>query len=148
MAIGRDSGLSTLCHSCALACQQRPLKMCLGHGYWLSHLLLSLHICVAYLFRLQTRKKYTHTQRHIYIYIYLYIYIYIYIYKFTRNAIVRLPILGVDNSRGQETFLAPSADKQTHNRDTYKFTRIYIQQAFINCNFLSTWEIVHVKEQR
>ena len=47
----------------------------------------------------------------------IYIYIYIYIYKFkTVNAIVRLPILR--DSQGQETFLAPSADKQTRNYDT------------------------------
>ena len=30
--IGRDGGLSTLCHSCRFACQQRMLKMFSGHG--------------------------------------------------------------------------------------------------------------------
>ena len=32
IAIGRDSDLSTLCHSCRLACQQRVLKMSPGPG--------------------------------------------------------------------------------------------------------------------
>ena len=31
--IGRDGGLSTLCHSCRFAYQQRVLKMFLGPGY-------------------------------------------------------------------------------------------------------------------
>ena len=31
--IGRDGGLSTLCHSCRFACQQRVLKMFPGPGY-------------------------------------------------------------------------------------------------------------------
>ena len=30
---GRDGGLSTLCHSCGFACQQRVLKTFLGPGY-------------------------------------------------------------------------------------------------------------------
>ena len=58
-------------------------------------------------------------------YIYIYIYIYIYKYKLTSkcanslvNAIVRLPHPRSRDSQGQETFLAPSADKQTHNYDT------------------------------
>ena len=46
---------------------------------------------------------------------------YIYIYKFYRNlpvsAIDRLPHLRSGDSQGQETFLAPSMDKQTHNYD-------------------------------
>ena len=33
------------------------------------------------------------------------------------NAIVRLPHPESRDSQGQETFLAPSADKQTHNYD-------------------------------
>ena len=47
--------------------------------------------------------------------------IYIYIlykyttHKFTRNAIVRLPHPRSGDSQGQETFLALSTDKQTHN---------------------------------
>ena len=32
--IGRDSGLSTLCHSCGLAFQQRELKMFPALGYF------------------------------------------------------------------------------------------------------------------
>ena len=46
---------------------------------------------------------------------------YIYIYIHTNlpvNAIVRLPHPRSGDSQGQETFLAPSADKQTHNYDT------------------------------
>ena len=31
--IRRDGGLSTLCHSCGFACQQRVLKMFPGPGY-------------------------------------------------------------------------------------------------------------------
>ena len=34
------------------------------------------------------------------------------------NAIVRLPHPRSGDSQGQETFLAPSADKQTRNYDT------------------------------
>ena len=34
------------------------------------------------------------------------------------NTIVRLPHPRSGDSQGQETFLAPSADKQTHNHDT------------------------------
>ena len=58
----------------------------------------------------------------IYIYIYIYMYVYIYIidllifivYIYTNlpvNAIVRLPHPQSGDSQGQETFLAPSADK-------------------------------------
>ena len=44
--------LSTLCHSCRFACQQRVLKTFPGHGYlhskdgvvWLWHFLVNLHI--------------------------------------------------------------------------------------------------------
>ena len=61
--IGRDGGLSTLCHSCGFACQQRVLKTFPGPDYlrsedgvvWLWHSLVNL-----------------------YIYIYIYIYIYTY----------------------------------------------------------------------
>ena len=51
----------------------------------------------------------------------MYIYIYIYIYIYTNlpvNAIVRLPHPRRGDSQGQETFLAPSADKQTRIYDT------------------------------
>ena len=49
----------------------------------------------------------------------LYIYIYIYIYiNLPLNAIVRLPYPRSGDSQGQETFLAPSVDKQTCNYDT------------------------------
>ena len=59
-----------------------------------------------------------------YIYVYMYIYIYIYTHTYTpvnANAIVsivRLPHPWSGDSQGQETFLAPSADKQTRNYDT------------------------------
>ena len=52
--IGRDGGLSTLCHSCRFPYQQRVLKTCPGPGYlcskdgvvWLCYLLVNLHIWV------------------------------------------------------------------------------------------------------
>ena len=59
----------------------------------------------------------------IYLYIYTYIYIDIYIYiiyiytNLPVSNIVRLPHPRSGNSQGQETFLAPSADKQTRNYD-------------------------------
>ena len=52
--------------------------------------------------------------------VYIYIYIYIYIHIDTNlpvDAIVRLPHPWSRDSQGQETFLAPSADKQTRNYD-------------------------------
>ena len=50
---------------------------------------------------------------------YIYIYIYIYIYtNLAVNAIVRLHHPQSRDSQGQETFLAPSADKKTRNYDT------------------------------
>ena len=51
----------------------------------------------------------------------IYMCIYIYIYICTNlpvNAIVGLPHPWSRDSQGQETFSAPSADKQTHNYDT------------------------------
>ena len=33
MMIGRNSGLSTLCHNCRFACQQKVLKMFPGPGF-------------------------------------------------------------------------------------------------------------------
>ena len=50
--IGRDGGLSSLCHSCGFACQQRVLKTFPGFGYldsedgvvWLWHPLINLYI--------------------------------------------------------------------------------------------------------
>ena len=52
-------------------------------------------------------------------YIYIYIYIYVNIYtNLPVNAIVRPPHPWSGDSQGQETFLAPSADKQTRSYDT------------------------------
>ena len=53
--IGRDGGLSTLCHSFGFACQQRVLKTFPGLGYFCSedgvvclyHLLVNLYIYIA-----------------------------------------------------------------------------------------------------
>ena len=46
-------------------------------------------------------------------------FIYIYIYAvFPKNVLVRPPHPRIGDSQGQETFLAPSADKQTCNYDT------------------------------
>ena len=49
------------------------------------------------------------------------------------NAIVRLPHPQSGDSQGQETFLAPSADKQTRNYDiecyiyfTYMYMYMYV----------------------
>ena len=56
-----------------------------------------------------------------YINMYIYMYIYIYIYICTNlqvNGIVRLPHPRSRDSQGQETFLAPFADKQTRKYDT------------------------------
>ena len=39
-------------------------------------------------------------------------------YTYMLNVIVRLPHPRSGNSQGQETFLAPFADNQTHNYDT------------------------------
>ena len=51
-------------------------------------------------------------------YIYIYVYIYTNLPVYAIDAIVRLPHPRSMYSQGQETFLAPSADKQTHNYDT------------------------------
>ena len=67
--IERDGGLSTLCHSCGFAYQQRVLKTFLGPGYlrsedgvvWLWHSLVNLYI---------------------YIYIYIYIHIWSIFYQY------------------------------------------------------------------
>ena len=64
MAIGKDVGLSTLCHSCGFACQQRVLKTFPGPDYlhskdgvvWLWHFLVNSHIYGA-LFYLATAQS-------------------------------------------------------------------------------------------
>ena len=56
--IGRDSGLSTLCHSCGFPCQQRVLKTFPGPGYlhsedgvvWLCHLFVNLYMKYIYMY--------------------------------------------------------------------------------------------------
>ena len=56
--IGRDGGLSTLCHSCGFACQQRVLKTFPVPDYlrsedgvvWLWHLLVNLYIWLIILY--------------------------------------------------------------------------------------------------
>ena len=61
---------------------------------------------------------------HAYIYIYIYIYVYVFVYiiyiytNLPVDVIVRLLHLRSGDSQGQETFLAPSTDKQTRNYDT------------------------------
>ena len=58
---------------------------------------------------------------HIYIFIYIKYRLYIYnIYNtnLSVNVIVRLPHPVRGDSQGQETFLTPSADKETRNYDT------------------------------
>ena len=51
------------------------------------------------------------------IYIYTYIYKYIIYINLPVDVIVRLPHPCSGDSQGQETFLVPSADKQTRNYD-------------------------------
>ena len=69
--------------------------------------------------------------------VYIYIYIYIYIYtNLPVDVIVRLPHPRSGDSQGQETFLAPSADKQTRNYDNiyiyiYIYMYIYIYILFM-----------------
>ena len=63
---------------------------------------------------------YIYISVYIYIYIYIYVHIYMYIYickNLLVNVIFRPPHLRNGDSQGQEsqTFLAPSADKQTRN---------------------------------
>ena len=53
------------------------------------------------------------------------IYIYIYI-NLPVNAIGRLPHRWSGDSQEQETFLAPSTDKETGNYDIYIYIYIYI----------------------
>ena len=73
--IGRDGGLSTLCHSCGFACQQRVLKTFPCPGY------LHSEDGVVWL--------YIYIYIHIYMHIAcMYIYTYIYIYIFW-NVVIR-----------------------------------------------------------
>ena len=60
------------------------------------------------------------------------IYIYIYIQIYQMNAIVRLPHPRSGDSQGQETFLAPSADKQTRNYDVCMYIYLYIYASYSN----------------
>ena len=58
---------------------------------------------------------------YLYIYIYIYIFSYVCTYIYANlpvNVIVRPSHPRSGDSQGQETFLAPSADKQTSNYDT------------------------------
>ena len=61
---------------------------------------------------------YIHTYIHICLYLYLSIYLYIYIYKLTSKCHSQTTPSSGGDSQGQETFLAPSAHKQTRNYDT------------------------------
>ena len=52
---------------------------------------------------------------------YMQIYMYMYLHTYANvpvNVIVKLPHPRSGDTQGQETFLAPSADKQTRNYDT------------------------------
>ena len=83
------------------------------------------------------QSKFIYYSLHIIIYIYMYIYIYPYIYIYIKhidiyshiyiytnlpvlpvNVIVRLPHSWNGDTKGQETVLAPSADKETCKYDT------------------------------
>ena len=104
---------------------------------------------------------------------YVYIYIYTYLYMHANlpvNAIIRLPHPWSGDSKGQETFLAPSADKPTRNYDTecsihqpslstqrskglsyikmkyiqiYKYTCIYIYIYIINMHIIYIYNNVY-----
>ena len=67
--MSRDGGLSTLCHCCRFACQQRVLKTFPGLGYprsedeivWLWHSLVNLYIYICiYIFIYICRCVYIH----------------------------------------------------------------------------------------
>ena len=49
--IGREGGLSTLCHSCGFACQQRVLKTFPGPGYLRSEdgVVWLWHFCIIFI---------------------------------------------------------------------------------------------------
>ena len=62
---------------------------------------------------------YSYITYHIYSYMHIHLYIYIYIYaNLPVNVVVKLSHPQSGDSQGQKTFLAPSANKQTHNYDT------------------------------
>ena len=61
--IGRDGGVSTLCHSCGFACQQRVLKTLPGPGSWPLRGWGSLTM--------------TFTDKFVYVYVYIYIPLYL-----------------------------------------------------------------------
>ena len=95
---------------------------------------------------------YLYIFKDVYIYIYINVYIYIYIYiniytSLTVNDIVRLPYHQSWVSQGQETFLAPSADKQTRNYDKecsnlylyIVYIYIYINIYFLYIMFVMLW---------
>ena len=75
MATGRDVDLSTLCHSCGFACQQRWLRR--FPWFLLSPLEGWDSLTMTFL------GEYTYIYIYIsYIYIYIYVYIYVYIYRY------------------------------------------------------------------
>ena len=97
MAIGRGSGLNTLCHSYGFACQQTVLKTFLGPGSGYlrsesgvvslqpgySYIYIYIYIFIIYTYIYYMYVYYIHM---IYIYMYLCIlYIYIYIFFFWRK---------------------------------------------------------------
>ena len=71
---------------------------------------------------------------------YIYINIYIYIHTHTKlpvSDIVRLPHPGSGDSQGQETFLAPSADKQTRNYDTEGSKQPSVPMVYMLAKYIS-----------
>ena len=60
---------------------------------------------------------------------------YMYIYtNLQTNAIVRLPHPRSGDSQCEETFLAPSADKQIRNYDTELFDKLFdAEKLFLRC---------------
>ena len=83
-------------------------------------------------------------------YQYIYIYIYIYIYmqiciNLPVNATVRLLLPWNEDSQGQETFLAPSADMQTRNYNiecsNYHPSLSTIRPKGLKCSKINWWAI-------
>ena len=87
-------------------------------GFSMLFIYINTYVCIIYTY-IFIIYIYIYT---IYIYIYMHIYIYIYIYAYIyaslpRHAIVRISHPRSRDSQGQETFSAPSANKQTCNYD-------------------------------
>ena len=91
------------------------LSVAIASCYFFQLLVLYIHI-YKHIYLSIYLHIYIYTYTYIYIYIYIHIHIYIYI-NLPVDAIVRLSHPWSGDSQGQQTFLAPSAHKQTRNYD-------------------------------